>query len=159
MTFYRIIFHLVGPCTSSSQPYADVPNFHMLSFAFWWCTYSTFIWLLPTLFFVLLIFLSYFVFLLPPLHSGDIPTVSSSDFYCPLLRSADVHTLFYLLLSPFFILVMYPQYLPLTSTYPLLHSADCCHWFYHCFLFLIRFPSLSSSYRSLTLSTPLASPF
>lgn len=43
---------------------------------------------------------------------------------CSLLRSADVHTLFCLLLCPFCILVMYPQYLPLTSTYPLLHSAD-----------------------------------
>lgn len=80
MTFYRIIFPLVDPCTSYSQPYADVPTFHLLSFAFWWCT---FIWLLPTLFCVLLIFLSYFVFLLPPLHSGDIPTVPSSDFYLP----------------------------------------------------------------------------
>lgn len=103
MTFYRIIFPLV--LLSLMLMFLPSSDVYLLSFAFWWCTYSTFIWLLPTLFCVLLIFLSYSVFLLPPLHSGDIPTVPYSDFYLP--------------------------------------SFAFCWCTYPCFLFLIRFPSLS----------------
>lgn len=134
MTFYRIIFPLV--LLSLMLMYLPSSDVYLLSFTFWWCTYSTFIWLLPPLFCVLLIFLSYSDFLLPPLHSGDIPTVPSSDFYLPsfafcwctypilsssfsLLHSGD-STLFWLIPTLFCILLMYLPLLLVSHSFSLI---------------------------------------
>lgn len=107
--------HLASTCSllrSDDVPTVPSSDSYLPSFAFWWYSYP---------------FLSSYCPLCILMYLQYLPLTST----CPLLRSADVHALFRLLLSPFCILVMYLPTVPSFNFY--LPSFAFCWCTYPCF--------------------------